>query len=134
MVCSSLHTQGSNFRFSRKVNGRSLSPLARRTRQFSSLSWRGFRFIPACAGNSAVTFFGQSPQPVHPRLRGELYIPVRILRRFFGSSPLARGTRIFRAENFAFDRFIPACAGNSGSLSVTLFPLMVHPRLRGELT
>ena len=133
MVCSSLHTQGSNFRFSRKVNGRSLSPLARGTRKMSGIVERNKRFIPACAGNSTVKASKVSIVAVHPRLRGELYIPVRILRRFFGSSPLARGTLIRLAILPDDPRFIPACAGNSENPKVVISWSSVHPRLRGEL-
>ena len=134
MVCSPLHTQGSNFRFSRKVNGRSLSPLARGTRKMSGIVERNKRFIPACAGNSTVKASKVSIVAVHPRLRGELYDWAYFFRRRRGSSPLARGTRTSRnAWRYAFTvhprlrgelfirwivmieiaRFIPACAGNS---------------------
>ena len=71
---------------------------------------------------------------VHPRLRGELPFFVEFLNLESGSSPLARGTR--RRDDFLtkFDRFIPACAGNSKEAEVRAQRDAVHPRLRGELT
>ena len=55
----------------------------------------------------------QSPNPVHPRLRGEL----------------------FSVANSMSDekRFIPAYAGNSPDWPDSKHPVPVHPRLRGEL-
>jgi len=100
----------------------------------SGIVERNKRFIPACAGNSTVKASKVSIVAVHPRLRGELYIPVRILRRFFGSSPLARGTLHSRSDSQAFFRFIPACAGNSYRVHVPGTNRSVHPRLRGELS
>ena len=133
MVCSSLHTQGSNFRFSRKVNGRSLSPLARGTRKMSGIVERNKRFIPACAEKSPVFLLELAGFSVHPRLRGELR--GHLLRPVSpaGSSPLARGT--LNKINYAHSkrRFIPACAGNSSSATSTSSRFSVHPRLRGEL-
>ena len=59
-----------------------------------------YRFIPACAGNSARLCHVQKPST--------------------GSSPLARGTRFncFRFGNSC--RFIPACAGNSLKMVIAL--------------
>ena len=71
--------------------------------------------------------------PVHPRLRGELYVYIMIIYTILGSSPLARGTLI---QGKSFDnvfRFIPACAGNSYNGGWGWPVVTVHPRLRGEL-
>ena len=70
---------------------------------------------------------------VHPRLRGELRSRPAVLSLRIGSSPLARGTG--RRDDFLtkFDRFIPACAGNSTANDDEIQHLTVHPRLCGEL-
>ena len=89
------------------------SPLARGTR-LNTLGSRFFRrFIPACAGNSGLRpAFLKSPT-VHPRLRGELWARGGSRYTETGSSPLARGTPINALPFRAYNRFIPACAGNS---------------------
>ena len=50
----------------------------------------------------------------------------------YGSSPLARGTRVHRLHNVAAFRLIPARAGNTCSSGVRLFQYSAHPRSRGE--
>ena len=88
---------------------------------------------PLARGTRSNILTGMGLDAVHPRLRGELAIAA--LPRLFktGSSPLARGTPISFARCSVFDRFIPACAGNSVVPIITLFCSTVHPRLRGEL-
>ena len=49
-----------------------------------------------------------------------------------GSSPRARGTRIWRRRFFCCSRFIPAGAGNTPGVAVVVFYTSVHPRGRGE--
>ena len=53
--------------------------------------------------------------------------------REIGSSPLTRGTPIFKSLMIHILRFIPAYAGNSGEIQTMNFAMTVHPRLRGEL-
>ncbi len=72
-----------------------------------------YRFIPACAGNSAFCEIERDDSSVHPRLRGELAGPM--------------------PEELRQARFIPACAGNSKEQFPFLAIMPVHPRLRGEL-
>ena len=91
------------------------SPLARGTRTSGNRCWRKRRFIPACAGNSRSRTEVTTADPVHPRLRGELHHESLLYDRNYGSSPLARGTRAFKAPFLMNSRFIPACAGNSAS-------------------
>ena len=71
-----------------------------------------WRFIPAYAGNASVVGPGCTPEPVHPRIRGERYTIVHAVR--------------------IGDRFIPAYAGNAILASAADKPLKVHPRIRGE--
>ena len=60
----------------------------------------------------------QSPNPVHPRLRGELMTPVEFWSQVIGSSPLTRGTLNGRPRSREDFRFIPAYAGNSSPLLI----------------
>ena len=71
------------------------------------------RFIPACVGNSLPNPFGMSPEPVHPRVCGELYLLTRNYINGYGSSPRVWGTPKERDESIRKYRFIPACVGNS---------------------
>ena len=78
------------------------------------------RFIPACAGNSEKMVLSTYLRSVHPRLRGELRRGIPSPSGTSGSSPLARGTRLSSSGGRDFDRFIPACAGNSLKMVTTL--------------
>ena len=75
----------------------------------------------------------QSPNPVHPRLRGELTVCLFDFLPSGGSSPLTRGTHSSLLREFLCTRFIPAYAGNSCLSTIPKCSLAVHPRLRGEL-
>ena len=55
------------------------------------------RFIPACAGNAMGGGTWWTRSSVHPRMRGERIIRLRIIHRVSGSSPHARGTRLYTA-------------------------------------
>ena len=116
------------------------SPLARGTPLCSLPSSVMCRFIPACAGNSDIRkpllaqtavhprLRGNSrsrtevttADPVHPRLRGELHHESLLYDRNYGSSPLARGTLTNGSIFDYMGRFIPACAGNSLKMVITL--------------
>ena len=71
------------------------------------------RFIPACAGNRAISCPAYAVAAVHPRVCGEQ------TRRSIGnypprgSSPRVRGTDVEKEKGREDYRFIPACAGNS---------------------
>ena len=70
---------------------------------------------------------------VYPRWRGELE-PCQNGASFVpGLSPLARGTPNSFPASAVNSRFIPAGAGNSAILPLTLAYLTVYPRWRGEL-
>ena len=58
---------------------------------------------------------------------------MRLIIGSVGSSPLTRGTHLPGLKQKDKDRFIPAYAGNSSSISTELKGAAVHPRLRGEL-
>ena len=116
----------------RQISGS--SPLARGTRYAVNTDVDFSRFIPACAGNSVFDRSHDYKTTVHPRLRGELWMINCYVAMFVGSSPLARGTLQLSQLMIFARRFIPACAGNSLTLTYSPEHLPVHPRLRGELT
>ena len=95
--------------------------------------WLGkLRFIPACAGNTAILLTRGAMQAVHPRLCGE-HSPVmwKSCARC-GSSPPVRGTLAHLANAHRTGRFIPACAGNTRRKQSAPASQPVHPRLCGE--
>ena len=65
-------------------------------------------------------------------MRGEHLTKKLGIDDLHGSSPHARGTPTTINPGSVMLRFIPACAGNTTSLSLTLLPQPVHPRMRGE--
>ena len=94
--------------------------------------WRSLRFIPACAGNTSPPLACTAPFAVHPRVCGEHCACLHIVYRVAGSSPRVRGTpNAGRASQRAV-RFIPACAGNTGGLGLSVRVIPVHPRVCGE--
>ncbi len=109
-----------------------LSPLARGTLYSPALAGYGFRFIPAGAGNTLMTFAVKSLTTVYPRWRGEHTGTGWIQGKRVGLSPLARGTHALIAEFPGDHRFIPAGAGNTFLSGVFLLPFPVYPRWRGE--
>ena len=90
------------------------------------------RFIPACAGNSRPTSSTWLTATVHPRVCGEQMKSACDFHECDGSSPRVRGTDQVLAQAFGRDRFIPACAGNSGQDAGTQAGPPVHPRVCGE--
>ena len=90
------------------------------------------RFIPACAGNTTCNSPTTLPPSVHPRMRGEHPTTRGDGGNSGGSSPHARGTHFTAATTHHPLRFIPACAGNTGSWSARRSRGPVHPRMRGE--
>ena len=49
----------------------------------------------------------------------------------YGSSPRARGRGLALSSVFSIQGFIPACAGEGGSIGINLDLPEVHPRVRG---
>ncbi len=110
------------------------SPRVRGTRLAALASPRARRFIPACAGNAAVTQGFHRRSPVHPRVCGERPQPQEIARFMYGSSPRVRGTQRARHDRRTHPRFIPACAGNAPLQEGVGVVRAVHPRVCGERT
>ncbi len=116
----------------RGIHADGSSPHARGTRIRSSIASRPQRFIPACAGNTRCRTGMSYSGTVHPRMRGEHQAPIRQRDRQNGSSPHARGTPIELDAHIDVERFIPACAGNTGAGALRSRSATVHPRMRGE--
>ena len=89
-----------------------LSPLARGTGFKRKLANLATRFIPARAGNRRPVLVKWRNNPVYPRSRGEQLWMFLELFKFFGLSPLARGTVDDTPAPYEQSRFIPARAGN----------------------
>ena len=77
----------------------------------------GYRFIPACAGNSHIRTLLACRLPVHPRVCGEQAKSKAHFLPHAGSSPRVRGTADPCLPLGRVSRFIPACAGNSAVAS-----------------
>ena len=90
------------------------------------------RVIPACAGNTKLTFIISPFSTGHPRVRGEHSSPRATRALAGGSSPRARGTLRKARTCCASGRVIPACAGNTVLLCVEHSDHAGHPRVRGE--
>ena len=108
------------------------SPHVRGTRAGQDQSLSNIRFIPACAGNATVGFAAAHNVPVHPRMCGERLTILQLKLDYLGSSPHVRGTHSQRCPRPSLRRFIPACAGNAGTYTVTMSADKVHPRMCGE--
>ena len=108
------------------------SPHARGTPGESFACQCALGIIPACAGNTSLSFLIPLARRDHPRMRGEHTGLNTVGLWYTGSSPHARGTPGERDDAWRIPGIIPACAGNT-----RLFPLYVllywdHPRMRGE--
>ena len=111
---------------------RGSSPRARGTRGREHQRRRSHRFIPASAGNTATCAPASRYPPVHPRERGEHQCIPTESRRWYGSSPRARGTPSRPTRTGSGWRFIPASAGNTLALAGCATTSPVHPGERGE--
>ena len=92
------------------------------------------RIIPACAGNSSPWPAAPSERADHPRVCGEQPRSVPSWPNSSGSSPRVRGTVSVASCRYNERRIIPACAGNSESLTRPHRPFPDHPRVCGEQT
>ena len=116
----------------RGVDGYGSSPPVRGTRKWRRRRQPRLRFIPACAGNTSVSWNGYAITTVHPRLCGEHAARNVPRSASTGSSPPVRGTLLPLLQDNNFGRFIPACAGNTQSRAAPGPFIAVHPRLCGE--
>ena len=112
--------------------GHGSSPHARGTRILAAVELSPERLIPACAGNTRRSSTDGRSAPAHPRMRGEHFNGNEEAAWYVGSSPHARGTLALYAASVAGQRLIPACAGNTHSVSPPAMRNTAHPRMRGE--
>ena len=108
------------------------SPRVRGTPPSRNTAHLDSRFIPAGAGNAAISRFSTGAISVHPRGCGERGDFALFDRRDFGSSPRVRGTRLLQKQACIDARFIPAGAGNAPVFSRDALADAVHPRGCGE--
>ena len=108
------------------------SPHVRGTHHEFLFRYLWVRFIPACAGNASAACASMRTDTVHPRMCGERLTILQLKLDYLGSSPHVRGTHSQRCPRPSLRRFIPACAGNAGTYTVTMSADKVHPRMCGE--
>ena len=84
-------------------------------------------------GNSSAEADRVGRELVHPHVRGELAPLVLPTVTPIGSSPRAWGTPRICVRQPRAARFIPTCVGNSSFPAPSIFPISVHPHVRGEL-
>ena len=108
------------------------SPLARGTQIFSKFPPPHLGLIPARAGNTFLLHSLELEPGAHPRSRGEHLEGVQVWVCGWGSSPLARGTRVRLGALLRLIGLIPARAGNTAGLIGSLVIAGAHPRSRGE--
>ena len=108
------------------------SPLARGTHTVVVAEVGGVGLIPARAGNTLHCSGEIINSSAHPRSRGEHGIPAMKPPEEYGSSPLARGTRLRCRVLLLCRRLIPARAGNTDNPKAAAAYRAAHPRSRGE--
>ena len=89
------------------------------------------RIIPARAGFTSGTRGSQSTATDHPRSRGVYMTLAKNLAGTAGSSPLARGLRIFSHSSSVVGGIIPARAGFTSGMWALRSGRRDHPRSRG---
>ena len=108
------------------------SPLTRGKRDVCPSERGRRRLIPAHAGKTIGRGDFAASNAAHPRSRGENTSASRAGLLRPGSSPLTRGKHRRRRPDSAARRLIPAHAGKTWRLTVTVLSATAHPRSRGE--
>ena len=90
------------------------------------------RLIPACAGKTTSPAKSGPSRWAHPRVCGENLKHAGELMPFEGSSPRVRGKPVYVGDHRAREGLIPACAGKTVALAITLDSAGAHPRVCGE--
>src|SRR5690606_26620788 len=111
---------------------RGLSPRMRGTVDRRRRKSRGWRFIPADAGNGTRVPLAVVIPTVYPRGCGERHFADHASVTKGGLSPRMRGTEPLAAMKAANSRFIPADAGNGSSIVILSCAKSVYPRGCGE--
>ena len=110
------------------------SPLTRGKRVGDQEGDYPIRLIPAHAGKTYGSSMSPRANAAHPRSRGENRDVMIIPSRRWGSSPLTRGKHAGRHAANARQRLIPAHAGKTWAIDLTITHASAHPRSRGENT
>ena len=108
------------------------SPLTRGKPGQARKCLEGVRLIPAHAGKTARLTCSPWAGWAHPRSRGENSTGSLPDEGLEGSSPLTRGKRARYRSCTLGARLIPAHAGKTCRLTVTVLSETAHPRSRGE--
>ena len=108
------------------------SPRGRGKRRLSSLSRASTRLIPAWAGKTKKPCVPGRSRAAHPRVGGENILSRIDVSYRSGSSPRGRGKPFAPTFARAFTRLIPAWAGKTTFLYLSLPSLPAHPRVGGE--
>ena len=108
------------------------SPHVRGTPRLRLPRRRRRRIIPACAGNTWHHLPRRFHAEDHPRMCGEHMVAGYAVTVAQGSSPHVRGTRILQFRVDFHAGIIPACAGNTSSVSAMRARRGDHPRMCGE--
>ncbi len=108
-----------------------LSPRARGNQCKKPTGRRGYRSIPACAGEPSILTPLLDRFKVYPRVRGGTQ--KALLEAFPGAglSPRARGNPAGSAGETHNSGSIPACAGEPAAPAPAVRRLAVYPRVRG---
>ena len=116
---------------SARVRRAGSSPLARGLLPAVKRRGASRRIIPARAGFTRAPRRPCGPQKDHPRSRGVYHFPSPFCVGPVGSSPLARGLRLFEEVDVGWDRIIPARAGFTFTRPYASSYIRDHPRSRG---
>ena len=108
------------------------SPRARGKLIDECLTKEECRIIPACAGKTQGRRGLAKYIADHPRVRGENVSGLETKKKVVGSSPRARGKRLWLTKARQAVRIIPACAGKTPFEFGAALAVSDHPRVRGE--
>ena len=92
------------------------------------------RFTPTCVGTSSRRRCACGASTVHPHVRGDIAMALRMARFFAGSPPRAWGHRDAGRLGHGRNRFTPTCVGTSPSSRPERRQAPVHPHVRGDIS
>ena len=107
------------------------SPLARGLQELGGRKHARLRIIPARAGFTRPRRSRPRSRPDHPRSRGVYFFSLSSASLEYGSSPLARGLPHRTPGRRPYRGIIPARAGFTFILEMTVENCPDHPRSRG---
>ena len=108
------------------------SPHTRGARRRGAAPCGRRRIIPAYAGSTSRGCSSRRLSGDHPRIRGEHTLVVSRVHLMPGSSPHTRGAHARGIQGPFDSRIIPAYAGSTDQVALTVVVAGDHPRIRGE--